>query len=82
MNKKELLNRIAVKEYDWLKGLSNYELCKEYNGWFSLDEHDAQTEDDDLLEERKPKMYEDYVSDYMRYREGESIEDLQAILNE
>ena len=81
MTKKELLNKLAQKEYDWLKSLDNHDFCKEYNEWFNLDEYNSQSEDDDMLEENRPILYGVYVDDYMRYREDESVDELLELLN-
>lgn len=84
MTKKELLTRIAQKEYEWLKSLDNAEFVNEFNGWFTEPEYQISIEDyteDEFRVNRLTIWNDEYVDDYMRYREDESVEELQAILN-
>ena len=81
MEKKQILNKIAEQEYNWLKSLTISQFVAEYNQWFNLDEQNALTEDDDTLEESLPELRQDYVEDFMRYREDESEEELIKLIN-
>lgn len=74
MDKKTLLYKVADKELNRLLKLDRQELEREYYDWFG----GAIPENVDILPNET--LRNDLLEDYMRYREDESIEELQEML--
>ena len=71
MTKQELLDLIENKELSRLNTLPTAKLQEEISEWFN----------DEILEcESREDMTNDYMNDFMRYRQDESIEELQEVL--
>lgn len=70
-DKKELLRLVAEKEMKRLNNLSLKDLHKEAQDWFQ----------DEIIPIDRDVIILELVEDYMRYREEESEEELQEILN-
>lgn len=72
MIKEELLEKIESKELARLNSLSFKELIQEVCEWFN----------DEILEcESRGDITNDYMEDFMRYRQEDSMEELVEVLN-
>jgi hypothetical protein len=72
-SKKELLKAIEQCEMDRLNSLTPEELKTEYLEWFGIDDTDIKVGDE---------FIPDLMTDYMKYRQDEGIEELQELLVE
>lgn len=70
LDKDELIELIEKKEVARLNALTQEQLTQEYCEWFSCEEYEI----------GEASMLNDLMEDYMRYRNDDSVEELQDIL--